>query len=267
MSLLGSDTTVNESSQVPRGPTRICTRTCEVGQEKPSGGVLTVALAVSTKLVVGLLYELAEDLCVALGGRLVWLVHRAQCGRPGLGCCCGRVYSWLCYNLFTTLVHVCTTPFTTSTTTTMSTPATRAEARRKAILGRGGDRLAKLTTSARGEEASAYLHNGESIDVGDVQHSRRRWQTHPQGIAQRLSGKRPTCPLHRLRQRTHPGHPRRCQTLLPSPTLPFGQKNNSASSCRPSRAAPSTPILLSSRNYLQRHRSQPRLLQMTHSQP
>ncbi|KAF9235856.1 hypothetical protein BU15DRAFT_89416 [Melanogaster broomeanus] len=39
----------------------------------------------------------------------------------------------------------------------MSSPAARAEARRKAILSRGGDRLAKLTTSARGEDAPAYL--------------------------------------------------------------------------------------------------------------
>ncbi|KIK94686.1 hypothetical protein PAXRUDRAFT_827754 [Paxillus rubicundulus Ve08.2h10] len=38
----------------------------------------------------------------------------------------------------------------------MSSPAARAEARRKAILSRGGDRLAKLTTSARGEDAPAY---------------------------------------------------------------------------------------------------------------
>ncbi|KAI9453945.1 hypothetical protein HD554DRAFT_2152290 [Boletus coccyginus] len=38
----------------------------------------------------------------------------------------------------------------------MSSPTARAEARRKAILGRGGDRLAKLTTSARGEGAPAY---------------------------------------------------------------------------------------------------------------
>ncbi|KIJ58723.1 hypothetical protein HYDPIDRAFT_32194 [Hydnomerulius pinastri MD-312] len=38
----------------------------------------------------------------------------------------------------------------------MSSPSARAEARRKAILGRGGDRLAKLTTSARGEDAPAY---------------------------------------------------------------------------------------------------------------
>ncbi|KAG8220705.1 hypothetical protein J3R82DRAFT_3001 [Butyriboletus roseoflavus] len=41
----------------------------------------------------------------------------------------------------------------------MSSPAARAEARKKAILSRGGDRLAKLTTSARGQDAPAYIHN------------------------------------------------------------------------------------------------------------
>lgn len=38
--------------------------------------------------------------------------------------------------------------------------AARAEARRKAILARGNDRLAKLTTSARGEDAPGFT-NGE----------------------------------------------------------------------------------------------------------
>ncbi|KAN0101124.1 hypothetical protein V8E55_001108 [Tylopilus felleus] len=45
----------------------------------------------------------------------------------------------------------------------MASPTARAEARRKAILARGGARLAKLTTSARGEDAPAYLN-----DVTDV---------------------------------------------------------------------------------------------------
>ncbi|KAG1775076.1 hypothetical protein EV702DRAFT_1120263 [Suillus placidus] len=36
----------------------------------------------------------------------------------------------------------------------------RAEARRKAILSRGNDRLSKLTTTARGEDAPAYLNAG-----------------------------------------------------------------------------------------------------------
>ncbi|TFY70148.1 hypothetical protein EVG20_g2857 [Dentipellis fragilis] len=41
----------------------------------------------------------------------------------------------------------------------MSSAAARAEARRKAILNRGTDRLAKLTTSARGEDAPAFVHD------------------------------------------------------------------------------------------------------------
>ncbi|EIM91991.1 uncharacterized protein STEHIDRAFT_126882 [Stereum hirsutum FP-91666 SS1] len=41
----------------------------------------------------------------------------------------------------------------------MSSAAARAEARRKAILSRGSDRLSKLTTSARGEDAPAYAHD------------------------------------------------------------------------------------------------------------
>ncbi|KAI0683330.1 hypothetical protein BC835DRAFT_1296299 [Cytidiella melzeri] len=41
----------------------------------------------------------------------------------------------------------------------MATATERAEARRKAILSRRGDRLAKLTSSARGEDAPAYMHD------------------------------------------------------------------------------------------------------------
>ncbi|KAI0324455.1 hypothetical protein GY45DRAFT_380364 [Cubamyces sp. BRFM 1775] len=41
----------------------------------------------------------------------------------------------------------------------MSDAKSRAEARRKAILARGGDRLARITTSGRGEEGATYLHN------------------------------------------------------------------------------------------------------------
>ena len=37
----------------------------------------------------------------------------------------------------------------------------RSEARRRAILARGNDRLAKLTASARGKEATVYVHDGE----------------------------------------------------------------------------------------------------------
>lgn len=43
--------------------------------------------------------------------------------------------------------------------TTMSAAA-RAEARRKAILSRGSDRLAKLTSSARGDDAAAFAPDG-----------------------------------------------------------------------------------------------------------
>ena len=41
----------------------------------------------------------------------------------------------------------------------MSTAAERAAARRRAIMNRGTDRLAKLTSSARGEDA-IYLRDG-----------------------------------------------------------------------------------------------------------
>ena len=37
----------------------------------------------------------------------------------------------------------------------------RSEARRRAILARGNDRLAKLTASARGKEATVYPHDGD----------------------------------------------------------------------------------------------------------
>jgi hypothetical protein len=39
--------------------------------------------------------------------------------------------------------------------------AARSEARRRAILARGNDRLAKLTASARGEDATTYMHDGD----------------------------------------------------------------------------------------------------------
>ncbi|KAJ3524794.1 hypothetical protein NMY22_g10852 [Coprinellus aureogranulatus] len=48
----------------------------------------------------------------------------------------------------------------------------RAEARRKAILSRGNDRLAKLTTSARGEDAPAYMKDvGTSSSVSSASRS------------------------------------------------------------------------------------------------
>jgi len=39
--------------------------------------------------------------------------------------------------------------------------AAKAEARRKAILSRGTDRLSKLTTTARGDDAPQFVHAGE----------------------------------------------------------------------------------------------------------
>ena len=48
------------------------------GQNVEKGQVLTVAFAICTDLVFGLLYELTKDLCVAFGGRLVCLVHRCS---------------------------------------------------------------------------------------------------------------------------------------------------------------------------------------------
>jgi hypothetical protein len=39
--------------------------------------------------------------------------------------------------------------------------AAKAEARRKAILSRGSDRLSKLTTSARGDDAPQFVHAGK----------------------------------------------------------------------------------------------------------
>ena len=43
----------------------------------------------------------------------------------------------------------------------MSSAAAKAEARRKAILARGSDRLSKLTSSARGEDNPVYANIGE----------------------------------------------------------------------------------------------------------
>src|ERR1700754_2702228 len=47
----------------------------------------------------------------------------------------------------------------------MSSPKERAEARRKALLSRGGDRLKKLTTSARGEDAPQLVHDDPPLVV------------------------------------------------------------------------------------------------------
>ncbi|RDX51570.1 hypothetical protein OH76DRAFT_1435579 [Lentinus brumalis] len=45
----------------------------------------------------------------------------------------------------------------------MADAKARAEARRKAILARGGDRLARITTSARGEEGASYMHDAPAV--------------------------------------------------------------------------------------------------------
>ena len=119
-------------------------------EKKGKTVVRTVAFAVCAELVVGLLEELAEDLCVALCGGLVWLVH----GVRGMWECQAVLQNWYTF-------------FYSFDKSTMSSPAARAEARRKAILGRGGDRLAKLTTSARGDDASAYPARGSAAFVGD----------------------------------------------------------------------------------------------------
>jgi len=49
----------------------------------------------------------------------------------------------------------------------MSTASERAAARRKAILNRGNDRLAKLTTSARGEDATYLRDESRATAVND----------------------------------------------------------------------------------------------------
>ena len=49
-----------------------------------------------------------------------------------------------------------------ATTPSMSSPSARAEARRKAILARGSDRLSKLTSSARGDDP-VYAQNGRQV--------------------------------------------------------------------------------------------------------
>lgn len=47
--------------------------------------------------------------------------------------------------------------------TTIMSAAAKAEARRKAILSRGSDRLSKLTTSARGDDAAQFVHTGKPL--------------------------------------------------------------------------------------------------------
>ncbi len=49
--------------------------------------------------------------------------------------------------------------------------AAKAEARRKAILSRGSDRLSKLTTSARGDDAPQFVHAGKPGSIGPSTYS------------------------------------------------------------------------------------------------
>lgn len=70
-----------------------------------------------------------------------------------------RRESFLCSTTTTTTTF---SLYNTTTTSTMSSAAARADARKKAILGRGSDRLARLASSARGEEAARYLQSGQS---------------------------------------------------------------------------------------------------------
>jgi len=50
----------------------------------------------------------------------------------------------------------------------MSSPRERSEARRKALLTRGNDRLKKLTNSARGEDAPQFVHDDPPLAVPSV---------------------------------------------------------------------------------------------------
>jgi hypothetical protein len=133
----------NESSQVPRGPPRVCA--CMVREEKKEERWCTpLRLQSAQSLLSGCLTSsrriFALRSVVALSGLYMVGVSKR------------------CYKF----VHV----FLLLSRATMSSPTARAEARRKAILARGGDRLAKLTTSARGEDAPAYAAPGAAfVDV------------------------------------------------------------------------------------------------------
>ncbi len=62
----------------------------------------------------------------------------------------------------------------------MADAKARAEARRKAILARGGDRLARITTSARGEEGASYMHDGTSWSMSPTYAAHRCTRQPPQ---------------------------------------------------------------------------------------
>ncbi|KAF8641550.1 hypothetical protein AX16_009927 [Volvariella volvacea WC 439] len=95
----------------------------------------------------------------------------------------------------------------------MPTAVERAEARRKAILSRGSDRLSKLTTSARGEGAPAYLSDsprsvsstlrnfvGEESEMPTPSPQLRRVSLSPSPSPSPAPG---PSPPHPLRSQTH----------------------------------------------------------------
>ena len=90
-------------------PTEDLMHTMRRKREKKSSQVRTVAFAVCAELVVGLLYELTKDLCVAFGGCFVWLVHRAgrsdeEMNEPGKTVKY-EVLTWTRFSLQTSCLH------------------------------------------------------------------------------------------------------------------------------------------------------------------
>lgn len=138
----------------------------------------TISLAVCTDLVLRVLQELPEHFGVLFSCSLVLLRRHGgkrvavvvEDGRDTLrrgtlttededkrpqssdAACCARQSSTCLYSR--------PRPRPLRPQLNMSSAAAKAEARRKAILSRGTDRLAKLTSSARGEGAPAYMHDG-----------------------------------------------------------------------------------------------------------
>ena len=113
---------------------------------------LTISFTVCTKLVFGLLHKLSESACIAFGGGFVLTGHLNS--KVAVWTKTSRIYPFACRGG----AYCCLASDGDNEPHTMA--AARAEARRKAILARGNDRLAKLTTSARGEDHPAYSHVG-----------------------------------------------------------------------------------------------------------
>lgn len=128
--------------------------------------------AVRANLVFGTLDEFSECPCMSLCGSLVLPGHdgwRVSSGSEAStvarvktedACCELWQPTRRAFHVRFLPSSITTTKLSCSLSTTMSSAAARAEARRKAILSRGSDRLSKLTTSARGEDAPAYAHDG-----------------------------------------------------------------------------------------------------------